>query len=171
MPNVNATNTVYRLVYSPGKNAVMEQMQASEWSTQYADYAVLAIRDATGDLYDISEWVAEMQIVHNELDKEGAGRDTKNGKMVRKYLATKHTLQVKILDKCPASVVKIIFDLVDTKPDDSKYSFAVRYQWPCGNELTEDMFYCSTVNFGAQRFSRQDKCCYYYGMNFNIIEM
>lgn len=171
------TNTVYRLKHSPHpqKNSLAkETLSTTEWNSQYSDYAVLAIRNTDGDLCDISEWVQEIQIDHESYDSDKSGREQKRGApMVRKWLGDKHKLQVKLLDRVPQSVMNYIFSLIDTQKigNHDRVSFDVTYQSPCTDKLWTQEYYCATIHFGAQRYDKQDKTCYYYGVNFNLIEM
>ena len=140
----------------------------SNWRTQYANYAMFAVLYAQDNIvYDITEWIMELQLTHEELDAEGAGRDKKTGTMKRKCIADKHDIQVKILDKAPQSVAhKILMLLCDG--DD----FTLYWQHPCrANGITSSKFYCSTVNFGAQRYDKSDGKCFYTGMTFKVIQI
>lgn len=160
----------YRLDFdAPHGVMKRETMSIEEWEAKYAKCASLTFIDDDGNYHDVTEWVSELQIVHNELDADGSGRDVKTGAMKRTLIATKHTLNIKIMDRCPQSIAHYIFALVDS--NSNRVSFQAVYQWPCGNRLATSRFYCSTVNFGAQRYDKSDNYCYYTGMNFNIIQM
>ena len=160
----------YVLRYEPGKAAVVRETMTSErWAQVRASSTALAIDDESGNIHDVSAWVSELNIVHNELDSEKSGRDKDKGTMKRKLIATKHTLNVKLSNHVPQAVAYYIFALVDSRKD--KLSFWARYQFPCGNRLERQNFYCSSINFGAQRYDRHDNTIFYDGMSFNMIEM
>ena len=148
-----------------------DTMTYDEWVAQYGNYAMFAVEGTDGILYDVTEWISELNITHNELDGEGAGRDKKTGKMKRVYITVKHDLQIKVVDGVPGSIAKKLHNLVDTVESENKYSFRVWYHFPCSDGLTTGTFYSSTQNYGAQRYSKSDGRCYYTGMNFKVIEM
>ena len=139
----------------------------STWLTQYANYAMFAALYKDNIVYDVTEWIAELNLTHEELDEEGAGRDKRTGKMKRVPIADKHDIQIKVMDNVPQSVAHRILMLMcdgDT--------FTLYWQHPCrANGLKSAKFYCSTVNFGAQRYDKSDGKCYYTGMSFKVIEV
>ena len=140
-----------------------------QWETDSASMATLAFEDSDGNLRDFSEFVSELQIQHNDIDGEKAGRDKCTGKMVRVFKTNKHTLNIKMVNRLPQSVANKVFAQIYSTSD--RQSFYAYYQGPCGDGLRRRNFYCSTINFGAQRYDRATGKCYYDGMNFNIIEM
>lgn len=164
-----------RVLYSPQPTCITETMTKSAWNSRYGNYAVLAIYDSDGNIHDFSEWVAEIKIYHESYDSDKSGRDQKTAKMKREWLADKHKLEVKMLDRIPQSVAHELFVLIDTYKKHT--SFDIVYQSPCkdsilsANDSWHKAFYCATVNFGAQRYDRNDNACYYYGMTFNLIEI
>ena len=147
-----------------------ETMTVEEWEALNTKQATLAFEDSSGNIHDYSEFVSEIQIVHNDVDGEDAGRDKKTGKMKRALIAAKHTLNVKLINGLPQNVVTKIYEYVHSSSN--KQSFYAWYQSPCSaNKVVRRNFYCSTINYGAQRYNRNENKCFYDGMNFNIIEM
>ncbi len=146
-----------------------ESMDVEDWDESTKE-ATLIFEDSDGNFHDYSEFVSELQIAHNDVDGEDAGRDKHSGKMKRAYITCKHTLNVKLVNKLPQNVASKIFLLLRTTG--SKPSFYVRYQSPCStNGIVRKNFYCSTINYGAQRYDKNEGKCFYDGMNFNLIEM
>ena len=146
-----------------------ESMDVDDWNTSINE-AILAFEDSDGDIHDYSEFVSELQIVHNDVDGEDAGRDKHSGNMKRAYITNKHTLNVKLINKLPQSVATKIFGLIHTRS--TKPSFYAYYQSPCtASGVIRKNFYCATINYGAQRYDRNEGKCFYDGMNFNLIEM
>lgn len=141
----------------------------SDWESEFGDMPVLGIEDTSGNIHDYSEFIAEFSVVHNDIDGEKAGRDKTTGKMVRVYVDNKHTLNIKMVNKLPSVVTYRLFRLISSTS--SKQSFWVRYQSPCANTIARKEVYCSTINYGAQRYDRKTGKSYYDGMNFNLIEM
>ena len=146
-----------------------ETKTVEQWTSNSASIATLVFEDTNGDLHDYSEYVAELQIQHNDIDGEKAGRDKNTGNMVRVYKINKHTLNVKMVNNLSQAVANKLFDLIHTTH--AKQSFYVRYQSPCANGLARKNVYCSTINYGVQRYDRNTGKCYYDGMNYNLIEM
>lgn len=149
-----------------------ESMTLEDWladeDTKYMP--CLAIKDKNGDYRDIIEFVADIGIVHSDIDGDDAGRNkTNSARMKRDYIGQKHTLEVKMINHIPQTVAYTVLRLVLTTK--SKMSFFAYYQSPCVGEKRESEFYVSTYNFGAQRYDRQSKKCFYDGLNFNMIEM
>jgi len=164
MTSVSVPTTVKRYRFDSEE---FDTLDYDEWLSRYAKYAMFAIEYNDGIVYDVTEWVMDLQLTHNELDKEGAGRDAKTGKMVRKILADKHEIQINLMPRTPHSVAHRILMLVcdgDT--------FTLYWQHPCrANKITSAKFYCSTVNFGAQRYEKGSNKCFYTGMTFKVIEV
>ena len=149
-----------------------ESMTLEEWladeATQYAP--CLAIKDNDGDYHDIIEFVADIGVVHNDIDGDDAGRNKKtNARMKRDFLENKHTLDIKLINHVPQSFAAKVRNLIMTTK--SKLSYYAYYQNPCANGKSEMEFYTSTINFGAQRYDRQRSRCFYDGITFNMIEM
>lgn len=181
-----------------------DDLDYSAWRAAYSSQPVLAVyhnrywgHSGTGIVdqpywYDFTEWIAEdgLQIVHEELDKDGSGRDVKRGRMKRSVITEKHTLNVKFLDRMPHDVAWMIFQCVDSLPHpahgDPRYSFWVIYNWPCGDAMLgyppganvggvyeakcEEM-YKATFDYGTQRYFRGDGRIYYYGANIKLVQM
>ena len=142
----------------------------SNWLTKFAREPVFAVVDTDGVLIDFTEWLSELNLTHNTIDGEGAGRDLKTGDMVRVHVATKHDFQLKIVDGVPKDIAHEIFMLVYSRSN--RQSFPLYWQHPCStNGIRSGNFYCSTINYGAVRYSKSDKRCYYYGMNFKVIQI
>ena len=106
---------------------------------------------------------------NNDIDGEKAGRDKCTGTMVRVYKTNKHTLNVKMVNHLPQKTAYEVFHQVHSTA--SRQSFYIRYQSPCGNSIAKKHVYCSTINFGAQRYDRNTGKCFYDGMAFNLIEI
>lgn len=141
-----------------------------QWQEETNNAPTLAFEDTDGNIHDYSEFVSELNVTHNDVDGDDAGRSKTSGaRMKRHYLGIKHTLNVKMVNHLPKSVVADIFDLIQTTPN--KLSFWTWYHHPCSSRCTKREFYCSTINYGAQRYDRQTNRIYYDGMNFNLIEM
>ena len=148
----------------------VETMTMNEWKNAVADTPIMAFESENGDVHDYTEYTAEIQMVHNDVDGDNAGRSkTKGARMQREYLSHKHTFNVRLVNGIPQIVAHEIFQLIHTT--DNKTSFYMWHQGPCGNTVTRRNVYCSTINYGAQRYDRQTKKCCYDGMNFNLIEM
>ena len=143
----------------------------AQWQEEEDEAPFLAFQDKSGDIHDYSEFISEISIVHNDVDGDDAGRSkTRGARMTRAYLGNKHTLNIKMVNRLPQNVARKIFALIRTDYD--KPSFYAWYQSPCANEAhTSKEFYCSTINYGAQRYDRKTGTTYFDGMNFNLIEM
>lgn len=115
--------------------------------------------------HDYTQYVEELNVVHNDIDAEGSGRDVKTGVMHRTRVAQKHTLTVKLIQVSQAVARAIFHDL------ENKTWLGVVYQSPCSNALATKNFYCSSVNFGSQRYIRESDKTVYQGMNFKLIEI
>ena len=150
-----------------------ETMDVETWKAGSTDTAALAFQDTSGNIHDYSEFVLELNIVHNDVDGDEAGRDkTFGARMKRSYLGNKHTLTVKMVNHLQQIVAHQIFLLIRTTVD--KTSFRVWYQSPCTSTYsacTSKEVYCATINYGSQRYDRKTQKCYYDGMTFNLIEM
>lgn len=142
-----------------------------EWKADSDAVPMLAFQDTDGNIHDYSEFVSELSIVHNDVDGDKAGRSkTRGAKMTREYLGNKHTINVKLVNRLPHLVAHDVFNLIRTDYD--KPSFTVWFRNPCQTtKHTSKVFYCSTINYGAQRYDRKTGATYYDGMNFNLIEI
>ena len=115
--------------------------------------------------HDYTQYVEELNIVHNDVDAEGSGREVKTGAMQRTRVAQKHTLTVQLL-RVRQSVARAIFHDLEANT-----WLGVTYQSPCRDRLDTKNFYCSSVNFGAQRYDRFRDATVYDGMNFKLVEV
>lgn len=120
-------------------------------------------QDAT-EYLDIASWIQELNVVHNDVEADGAGRDPNTGEMLRKRIAEKHTLNVK-LNRISATQANQLYMRVE----DKSYFF-IRYHHPCKNGYYVKKFYCSSVNWGAQRYNRQTGRIFYDGVSFSVIQ-
>lgn len=165
---MSAPTTVKRLRFED--TVQYDTMTYSAWTTNYSKSAVFAIlNDDDNKIYDITEWIGEFNFTHNEIDADGAGRDKKTGRMTRKFVATKHDIQVKLVDGVTQPIAHEFLMLLE---DHNSHSFTLYWQHPCrDNAIKSSEFYCSTVNFGAMRWRKSDNVCYFTGMNFKVIQM
>ena len=115
--------------------------------------------------HDYTEIVTKLNIVHETLDAEGSGRDVNTGLMQRTIVAEKHTLNVEVwtVDQTTAFYLN---KYMSWRP-----SFSVKFELPCSNDLVTRTFYCSSINFGAQRWDRANNKIVYEGMNFKLVEV
>lgn len=165
-----ATCYVYKRPITNSGAIQSVSMTEEEWKTEYSKSACFAVKDEEGDIHDYSEFVSELQLQHNDIDGDEAGRSKCSGaRMKRSYLGHKHTINIKMVNHLSQGVARKVFKLISTQS--GKTSFEAWFQSPCGDTLTHKEFYCSTVNYGSQRYDRNTGRCYYDGMNFNIIEM
>lgn len=132
---------------------------------------IFQLAKTTSDTYyDLSDWVAELNITHEELDTEKSGRDKDTGIMKRTYVSTKHTLAVKMVNHLPPDIVDIIHDVLYSST--SRVSFRVKWRSPCVNEgIWDTEMYCATINYGAQRYDRMRDEIFYDGTTFTCIQM
>lgn len=183
---------VNRLIVNYSGKLLYETMTLSSYKEKYGFMPVLAIRDNEGDkdYWDFSEYIAELNITHLDIDSDDSGRDTKTGKMNRTKIGESHTIAIKLINHVPQVVIQKIFWLMRRAPGKNNCFFGVIFQHPCHNEIEDDTayegaykFYCSTFNFGAQRFDKmtaldnknkadKDKVnnTYYDGASFQIIQ-
>lgn len=115
--------------------------------------------------HDYTRYVESLNIVHNDIEAEGSGRDVNTGAMERTRVAQKHTLTVQLLPVSQPVARAIFRDLEATG------WLGVTYQSPCRDRLDTKNFYCAGVNFGAQRYDRFRDRTYYDGMSFKLIEI
>lgn len=142
----------------------------SDWVDIFKKQAMFAVEDVDGIVYDFTEWISELNMTHNDIDGEGAGRDKKSGKMKRVYVTNKHDFQIKIVDGVPQPIARRIFSLV--RSNDDRQSFTLWWQHPCDTaDIAYREFYCSTINYGAMRYNKSKDKCYFYGMSFKVIQM
>lgn len=114
---------------------------------------------------DITTYIADggLSIEHEALDTEKSGRNPDTGEMERKWIANKHTLTIK-LRRVKSTAIYPIFDVLHHTFFMAKYISPVY-----GTEITET-FYCSSINYGAQRYDRYNNSIFYDGVTFKIIE-
>ena len=149
-----------------------ESMTMDAWRADSATQHMpcLAVKDSSGNYYDVIEFVSEISITHEDIDGDKAGRSKKgDARMVREFLENKHTLNVKMVNHLPQSFALTVRNLIYTTS--GRTSFFAYYQNPCNDRKSEMEFYVSQINFGAQRYDRQRNRCFYDGMTFNMIEM
>lgn len=126
---------------------------------------------------DITTFIADggLQIEHNDLDAKNdntdGGREITTGLMARTRIANKHTLTVK-LRRISAADAHRIFVLLIPQPYDGNTNpfLRGRYHSPCQNAGVSKIFYCSSINYGAQRYDRNTDDIFYDGMTFKLIE-
>lgn len=114
---------------------------------------------------DITTYIADggLSIELEALDTEKSGRNPDTGIMERKRIANKNVLTVK-LRRVNSSVINAIFSVLNHT------FFMASYISPIsGQEITET-FYCSSINYGAQRYDRYNNSIFYDGATFKIIE-
>ncbi len=129
--------------------------------------------DTTTEL-DITQYIADggLTIEHEDLDTEKSGRNPDTGDMERVRIAHKHTLTVK-LRRVDTSVLHSIFNIVIPQPRNVQNTnpfFIARFFNPCQNGDAEKTVYCSTINYGAQRYDRSADKVVFDGATFKIIK-
>ena len=117
---------------------------------------------------DITEYVKELKITHEDIDASKSGRDTDTGIMKRTVVVKVHTLNVTLRRITQAEAFIIRNAVMNTENP----FYYVKFRSPCaGNgELRRKQAYTSTINWGAQRYDRLNGRCFYDGVTFNIIE-
>lgn len=138
-------------------------------STKQPAFIVQAYESVNGNdvmvNHDYTQYVEELTVEHNDIDAEGSGRDVNTGEMQRTRVAQKHTLNIKLL-RVRQPIARAIFrDLM------TNTWVGVTYQSPCSDALATKNFYCSSINFGAQRYIRDSDITVYDGMNFKLIQI
>lgn len=113
--------------------------------------------------HDYSQMVEELKPVRNDLDAEGSGRNLLDGQMHRKRIASKDKWSVSML-RLPNVIVKQLAQDLDAD------YIKVTLLDPKTDRLLTKTFYCSTVNYGVQRYDRGSGRTVYEGMNFSITE-
>lgn len=132
--------------------------------------------DYTADVsteLDITNLIAEggLTIEHEDLDADKSGRNPETGMMERKRIAIKHTITVK-LRRTYASDIDNIFRKIIPNPhpyNENPY-FVAGFISPCANTAVTKIMYVSTINYGAQRYNRQEDKIFYDGVTFKMIE-
>lgn len=138
-----------------------------------APYLKLYNLDRTGE-FDITRYILDggLTIEHEDLDTDKSGREPLTGKMVRERIAKKHTITVKLRrtdDVTISHIYNILFGGGNKEP-----FCRVAYVSPCSREAhtAEDAptYYCSSFNYGAQRYNRRTDSIFYDGATFKLIQ-
>ena len=132
--------------------------------------------DYTADVsteLDITNLIAEggLMIEHEDLDADKSGRNPDTGMMERKRIAIKHTITLK-LRRIYASDLNDIFSKIipPPRPYNENPYFVVGFKSPCAATAVTKVMYVSNINYGAQRYNRQEDKIFYDGVTFKMIE-
>ena len=117
------------------------------------------------NVLDITQYIKELRIIHEDIDSKNSGRDTDTGIMVREIVKKVHTLEVALRRVTQSE----LHDIHVAVQNISNPFFQVEYRGPCTGVRTR-LAYVSTMNFGAQRYNKRTGNCYYDGATFKIIE-
>ena len=124
--------------------------------------------------FNVTDYIMDggLNIEHEDLDTEKSGRNPDTGEMERTRISHKHTITVK-LRRVGSDTVHSIFDILIAAPrnvtNQNPY-FIAKFVSPCQGNDTTKTFYCSTINYGAQRYNRIANSIFYEGVTFKIIE-
>ena len=113
--------------------------------------------------HDYAPLVEELNIVNNDLDAEGSGRDVQTGLMHRTRIATKMKAEVRLLRLQQPQLQQLMADIAGT------FYSATVVNPTTGAQVTKS-FYTSERPFGAQRYNRETGVPYYDGVGFSMIE-
>ena len=113
--------------------------------------------------HDYAPLVEELNIVNNDLDAEGSGRDVQTGLMYRTRIATKMKAEVRLLRLQQPQLQQLMADIAGT------FYSATVVNPTTGAQVTKS-FYTSERPFGAQRLNRDTGAPYYDGVTFSRIE-
>jgi hypothetical protein len=113
--------------------------------------------------HDYAPLVEELNIVNNDLDAEGSGRDVQTGLMHRTRIATKMKAEVRLLRLQQPQLQQLMADIAGT------FYSATVVDPTTGARVTKS-FYTSERPFGAQRLNRETGAPYYDGVAFSMIE-
>jgi hypothetical protein len=113
--------------------------------------------------HDYAPLVEELNIVNNDLDAEGSGRDVQTGLMYRTRIATKMKAEVRLLRLQQPQLQQLMADIAGT------FYSATVVNPTTGAQVTKS-FYTSERPFGAQRLNRETGAPYYDGVTFSMIE-
>lgn len=127
-----------------------------------------SVHDPTTEL-DLTAWVTDLNVEHEDLDADGSGRDVKTGAMIRTRIAQKHTITVK-LRRLNSDIAAQIHDRLSRYKSDSNPFIYVVYHNPCSNSDEGHMFYCATYNWGSQRYNQVTDMTFYDGASFKLIQ-
>ena len=113
--------------------------------------------------HDYAPLVEELNIVYNDLDAEGSGRDVQTGLMHRTRIATKMKAEVRLLRLQQTQLQQLMADIAGT------FYSATVVDPTSGAQVTKS-FYTSERPYGAQRYNRETGAPYYDGVSFAMIE-
>ena len=113
--------------------------------------------------HDYAPLVEELNIVYNDLDAEGSGRDVQTGLMYRTRIASKMKVEVKLLRLQQMQMQQLAADI-------SKTFYNVAVVDPATGQQTVKSCYTSQIPFGAQRYNRETGAPYYDGVAVAMIE-
>ena len=113
--------------------------------------------------HDYAPLVEELNIVNNDLDAEGSGRDVQTGEMFRTRIAVKQKWEVKLLRLSEAIHRQLLADI------SGAFYNATVLDPVTGGQATK-IFYTSSVPFGAQRYDKSSGATFYDGMTFSMTE-
>ena len=113
--------------------------------------------------HDYAQYIEELNISRNDLDADGSGRDVQNGTMIRKRIATKLKITVKMCRIQQPIMTQLAADI-------QPQFFSATVLNPSTGEAVTKRYYTSTVPFGAQRYNKDTGIPYYDGVTFDITE-
>ena len=113
--------------------------------------------------HDYAPLVEELNIVNNDLDAEGSGRDVQTGLMHRTRIATKMKAEVRLLRLQQPQLQQLMADIAGT------FYSATVVNPTTGAQVTKS-FYTSERPFGVQRLNHETGAPYYDGVVFSMIE-
>lgn len=113
--------------------------------------------------HDYAPLVEELNIVNNDLDADGSGRDVQTGLMYRTRVATKMKVTVKLLRLQQEMMQQLAADIRGV------YYSASVIDPATGTQVTKS-FYTSERPFGAQRYNRETGAPFYDGVTFSMTE-
>ena len=113
--------------------------------------------------HDYAPLVEELNIVNNDLDADGSGRDVQTGKMYRTRVATKMKATVKLLRLQQEQMKQLAGDIAGV-------FYSATVVDPTTGEQVTKSFYTSERPFGAQRLNRETGAPYYDGVTFSMTE-
>ena len=112
---------------------------------------------------DFTTWLEELEPVREDMDSDEAGRNLLDGLMYRARIAQKKKWRAKFL-RLPAPIMKDISKAIGGE-------FAqITFLDPDTDRVITKEYYTSTLNYGAQKYSRSDEMTVYDGCNFNMTE-
>ena len=113
--------------------------------------------------HDYAAYIQELNIIRNDLDAEGSGRDVQTGLMYRTRIGSKMKVEVKLLPIQETTHKQLLSDI-------SGVFYNATVVDPATGAAATKTFYTSTVPFGAQRYNKDTGAPYYSGMTFEMIE-